>query len=75
MNECLGSTGGIMLENWWNDQDRGKPKCSEKTPFPVPLRPPQTLQTGLGSNLGLRDERPATNRLSHSRPYQSPASG
>ena len=30
-----------------------------KTPSPVPLRPPQTLQTGLGSKPSLRGERPA----------------
>jgi hypothetical protein len=35
-------------------------------PFPVPLCPPQISHgLDLGSNPGLRDERPATNRLSH----------
>jgi hypothetical protein len=35
-------------------------------PVPVPLCPPQISQgLDLGSNTGLRGERPATNRLSH----------
>jgi hypothetical protein len=35
-------------------------------PVPVPLRPPQISHgLDLGSNPGLRGERPATNRLSH----------
>jgi hypothetical protein len=28
MNEYVGSTGGTMLQHWWNDTDRGTPKCS-----------------------------------------------
>jgi hypothetical protein len=48
-------------EPWWNDTDRGKPKNSEKKPFPVPLCPPQ-IPHGLmpGANPGIRDGRPAT---------------
>jgi hypothetical protein len=35
-------------------------------PVPVPLCPPQiSHRLDLGSNQGLRGERPATNRLSH----------
>jgi hypothetical protein len=37
---------------------------------PVPLYPPQISHgLDLGSNLGLRGERPATNRLSHGTAY------
>jgi hypothetical protein len=42
-------------------------------PVPVPLCPPKFSQSGLdlGSNPGLRGERPATNRLSHGTAYSS----
>jgi hypothetical protein len=70
-NECVGSTGGIMLE-WYR---QGNTEVLIKTPCLVPLRPPQTIQTGLGSNPSLRGERPATNRLSHFKACQFPASG
>jgi hypothetical protein len=44
------------MEHRWNEIDRGKPKYSGKNP----------TWTDPGSNPGLRGERPATNRLSHS---------
>jgi hypothetical protein len=54
------------MEHQWNKIDRGKPRYSEEKPVPVSLCPPQ-IPHGLipGSNPGLRDGRPATNRLSH----------
>jgi hypothetical protein len=40
-------------------------------PVPVPRCPPQiSLELDLGSNPGLRGERPATNRLSHGTAYE-----
>jgi hypothetical protein len=40
-------------------------------PVPVPFCPPQTSHgLDLGSNPGLRGERPATNRLSHGTAYR-----
>jgi hypothetical protein len=30
-----------VMEHWWNEIDRGKPKYSGKKPVPVPLCPPQ----------------------------------
>jgi len=45
-----------------NDNDRGKPMISEKKIVIVSLRTSQiTKWNGLGSNSGLRRERPATN--------------
>jgi hypothetical protein len=52
---------GALVE-WYR---QGNTKVLIKTPPPVPLRPPQKLQTGVGSNPSLRGERSATNRLSH----------
>jgi hypothetical protein len=41
-------------------------------PVPVPLCPPQISHgLDLGSNPGLRGERPATNRLSHGTAFHS----
>jgi hypothetical protein len=43
----------MSMELWWNDTQRGKAKYSDKNLDKSPV-----------SNLGLRGERPATNRLS-----------
>ena len=44
----------------------GKNRQLGEKPVPVPLCPPQISHgLDLGSNPGLRGERPATNRLSH----------
>jgi hypothetical protein len=44
----------------------GENRQLEEKPVPVPLCPPQISHgLDLGSNLALRGERPATNRLSH----------
>jgi hypothetical protein len=52
-----------LMEQQWNKIDRGKP-------VPVPLCPPQISHgLDLGSNPGLRGERPVTNRLSHGTAY------
>jgi len=40
------------IEQWWNDTDNEKPKCSEKTPC------------GRTKNHGIRGEKPAPNFLS-----------
>jgi hypothetical protein len=47
----------MSMEHWWMDNDRGKPKYSDKnclsTSFP-------TINPGLQSNLGLSDKPPVT---------------
>jgi hypothetical protein len=54
-----------LIEHQWNEIDRENRQLGEK-PVPVLLCPPQISHgLGLGSNPGLRGERPATNRLSH----------
>jgi hypothetical protein len=55
-----------LMEHQWNEIDRGKPTTRGKTCLPVPLCPPQISHgLDLGSNPGIRGDRPATNRLSH----------
>jgi hypothetical protein len=52
------------MEQQRNDNDRRKPKNSEKKPVQVPFCPPQTPHgTALGANLSLCGEKPVTNRL------------
>jgi hypothetical protein len=50
-------------ETWWNDEV--KPKELEEEPIPVSLHPPHPTWTDRGTNLGLCDESPSSNRLSH----------
>ena len=49
------------MEYWWNDTDRVK--CSAGTT--ATLFATNSTWNGLGSNPGLRGERPATDCLSH----------
>jgi hypothetical protein len=52
----------MCIGYWRNDVDQGKPKYSEKPLFEYHFDPPQNAaKIGLGSNLGLCGERPATN--------------
>jgi hypothetical protein len=54
------------MEHRWNEIDRGKPKYSGKKTCPsATLSNTNPTWTDPGSNLGLRGERLATNRLSH----------
>jgi hypothetical protein len=54
------------MEHRWNEIDRGKPKYSGgKTCPSAILSATNPTWTDPGWNPGLRDERPATNRLSH----------
>jgi hypothetical protein len=54
-----------LMERQWNEIGRENRQLGEK-PVPLPLCPPQISHgLDLGSNPGLRGERPATNRLSH----------
>jgi hypothetical protein len=53
------------MEHQWNEIDRGKPKYSEKNLSQCHFIHHNPTWTDPGSNLGLRDERPATYRLSH----------
>jgi hypothetical protein len=66
-----------IIENWCNYTDRGKPKYLGKKMTLCPW-------TGLGTNVGLRGTRPATNILHHlttslgkriTWPQSKPASG
>jgi hypothetical protein len=52
------------MELRWNEIDRGKPKYSEKNLSQCHFVHDKS-RVDPGSNQGLRDERPATNRLSH----------
>jgi hypothetical protein len=53
------------MEHQWNEIDRGKPTTRRKTCPSATLSTTNLTWTYLGSNPGLRGERPATNRLSH----------
>jgi hypothetical protein len=54
------------MEQRWNETDRGKPKYSgEKTCHSATLSTTNPIWIDPKSNLGLRCERLATNRLSH----------
>jgi len=53
----------MSVERWWNDTDRGKLKYWEKTCTSATLSATNLTWTDLGSDLGLRGERPATDRL------------
>jgi hypothetical protein len=52
------------VERCWNDTDRRKLMDWEKTCTSATLSATNLTLTHLGSNLGLRGERPATDRLS-----------
>jgi hypothetical protein len=52
-------------EYLWNAPDRVNRSTRRKTCPSAPLSIKNLISTGLGSNQGLHDERPATNRLSH----------
>jgi hypothetical protein len=58
MDEWVWSIGGMILtdENW-NTRRKTCPSANLSTT--------NLWRTGLGSNLGLRDDRPVTNRFSH----------
>jgi hypothetical protein len=55
------------MEHWWNDNDRVKPKYSEKkNPVPEPVFSiTNTTWTGVELKPGLHAEKPATKRLSY----------
>jgi hypothetical protein len=53
------------MEHRWNETGRGKQKYWGKTCPSATLSTTNLTWTDLGSNPGLRGERPATNRLSH----------
>ena len=56
----------ILMEQQWNEIERGKPKYLEKKTCPIAtLSTTNPTWTDPGSNPGLRNERPATNRQSH----------
>ena len=63
----------MSVEHWWNDPDRERPKYSEeKRNLPTAnLSTINLTRIDLGSNPGLRGERPATNYMNHGRalPY------
>jgi hypothetical protein len=55
----------LSMEHWWDDADRGIQSCRKGTCCSAILSTTNRTWTELGSNPGLRGERPATNRLSH----------
>jgi hypothetical protein len=57
------------MEHQWNEIDRGKPTTHRKTCPSATLSTTNLTWIDLGSNPGLRGERPATNRLSHGTAY------
>jgi len=52
------------MEHWLNYTEWGERELLGETYFPVRLFPTK-IPYGLGSNSGLRSDRPATNFLSH----------
>jgi hypothetical protein len=57
-----------VMEQRWNEIDRGKPKYSGKTCSRATLLTTNSTWTDPGSNPGLRGGRPAANRVSLARP-------
>jgi hypothetical protein len=55
----------MSVEQWWNDNDRGKPKNSSKSCPIATLSSTNFPWTDPGANPRLRRETPATNRSSH----------
>ena len=51
----------MSMEHWWNYTDRGKPKYLKEKPQSDTLPTANPTSTGLGTNLALRVQRPATN--------------
>jgi len=54
----------MIMEHWWNDNDRKKPKYWEKSLSQCHFVHHKS-HLDLGSNTELRGERPITNLLSH----------
>jgi hypothetical protein len=52
----------MNMEQWWNDI-YGKTEELREKPVPVLFCPPQIHWNDLGTNLGLRGEKPVTNKL------------
>jgi hypothetical protein len=53
-----------MRSTWWNDNERGKPKSSEKNLSQYHFVHHKSHWIDPGANPGRRDKRPAINRLS-----------
>jgi hypothetical protein len=56
---------GWLWSNWWNEDWQGKPKYSEKTCPSATMSTTNPTWPNPGSNPGLRDGKPASNRLSY----------
>jgi hypothetical protein len=54
----------VIMKHWWGDTDNGKPKHFVKNLSQCQIAYKSHMDD-VKSNPGLRDERPATNRLSH----------
>jgi hypothetical protein len=52
---------GMSVENWWSVTDGGETVYLGGEPVPLSVR---ATWSGLGLNLRLRSERPATNQIS-----------
>ena len=63
--KCISDTLMNELGHWWNDNEGGKLKYSEKNLSQCHLSITHPTQSGPRLNLGLCGERPATNSLSH----------
>jgi len=61
---------GMIMEDWWNNTDRGNPKYSEKN-LPQSYFTTNFTWTESESKPGLSVEKPATNLLSHGRPLRT----
>jgi hypothetical protein len=55
----------MIMEHWWNDIDRGKPKYSEKFLPKCHFSTTNLACAGPGSNVDFCGERSTTNRLTH----------
>jgi len=59
----------MSMEQCWSDSDRGKLKYSVKPHCSAILSTTNPTRTDMGSNLGLCNDRPETNCLSHGKTY------
>jgi hypothetical protein len=59
----------MSMENWWNDNDRRRPKHLKKKPVSVTFFTTNPTQTVLGTNTVICSKVSAANHLSNGSPH------